>query len=544
MKRTATSLLLLIISFCFFCAASLSAQENSSASQPQPSDYAPASSPEFLSHDELVKLSATAQPEGTLATHLNTLLNTPFVSNDASSVGTQPHRPTVEHLGPVLRVAFWNIERGLNFDLIRSALMNPTEFQRLAGTKSGITDAQKQAIETQLHSLQEADVVVMNEVDLGMKRTEYRDVARELATAMHMNYTYGVEFVEVDPVFELGIEQVHLADSQEDARLQKDLQVDPDRYRGLHGNAILSRYPIRNVRILRFPVCHDWYNAEAKQAAKIEQARRWTAEKLFRERIQREVRHGGRIALIAQLTVPDVPTGEVTVVAPHLENKCPPACRRKQMNTLLAELKDDKNPLVMAGDLNTTSKDNTPLSIKNEIMKRVADYKFWIGQVISKFNPIGIYQYALFPVQYFHGYMDPTSLHILFFWENHERALFKTVEKFRFVDDRAFDFRGQKDRSTGQRGRTLADSNQRASKGFVPTFAFAKDYGGLVGRFKLDWFFVKPFVQNPRGVQQSYRFAPHFGTTMRELNDSVEERISDHPPLTVDLPLQEPGPLR
>jgi hypothetical protein len=26
---------------------------------------------------------------------------------------------------------------------------------------------------------------------------------------------------------------------------------------------------------------------------------------------------------------------------------------------------------------------------------------------------------------------------------------------------------------------------------------------------------------------------------MRELNDSVEDRISDHPPMTVDLPLTE-----
>jgi hypothetical protein len=27
---------------------------------------------------------------------------------------------------------------------------------------------------------------------------------------------------------------------------------------------------------------------------------------------------------------------------------------------------------------------------------------------------------------------------------------------------------------------------------------------------------------------------------MRELNNSVEDRISDHPPITVDLPLAEP----
>jgi hypothetical protein len=35
-------------------------------------------------------------------------------------------------------------------------------------------------------------------------------------------------------------------------------------------------------------------------------------------------------------------------------------------------------------------------------------------------------------------------------------------------------------------------------------------------------------------------FAPQFGQTMRELNESVDDRISDHPPMTVDLPLHEP----
>lgn len=40
---------------------------------------------------------------------------------------------------------------------------------------------------------------------------------------------------------------------------------------------------------------------------------------------------------------------------------------------------------------------------------------------------------------------------------------------------------------------------------------------------------------------QSYRFAPHFPVTMRELNESVPDRISDHPPITVDLPLTEPA---
>ncbi len=33
--------------------------------------------------------------------------------------------------------------------------------------------------------------------------------------------------------------------------------------------------------------------------------------------------------------------------------------------------------------------------------------------------------------------------------------------------------------------------------------------------------------------------SPHFPMTLRELNDAVVERISDDPPMTVDLPLAE-----
>lgn len=497
--------------------------------------------PELLSFDDLVTLSSTAKPEGALKVRFEALLNTPYVDNEASAEGVQPHRPTAENSGPIFRVGLWNIERGLNFELIRAALTDAGEFERIAESARYADSARRTRVESQLATLEDADVLVLNEVDWGMKRTDYRDVARDLADALHMNYVYGVEFVEVDPIFALGTEQVHLDDAQQDRRLQEDLHVDKARYRGMHGTAILSRYPIRSAHILRLPVCYDWYGQEEKETAQLEKGKRWAARQLFGERIAREIRQGGRMALIADLDVPDVPGGEVTIVAPHLENRCAPECRRRQMQALLAAVKQNPNPLVIAGDLNTTGKTNTPTSVRNEIMSRVTDYQFWIGQTISWFHPLGIYQHALFPVHYFHGYNDPTALHIPILWKNRERPLFKTVEKFRFADGRTFDFRGDPQYTFNRRSRTLADSNERAAKGFVPTYAFARDYGGLVGRFKLDWFFVKPFVENPRDQSQPWLFAPQFPQTMRELNESVADRISDHAPLTVDLPLPEPS---
>jgi hypothetical protein len=169
-------------------------------------------------------------------------------------------------------------------------------------------------------------------------------------------------------------------------------------------------------------------------------------------------------------------------------------------------------------------------------MSRVTDYRFWINQAVSKFHPLGIFQYALVPLHYWHGYGDPTAIHFPILWENRERALFKTVEGFRFQDGRAFDFRGVAGRTAQGRQGTLADSNERAFKGFIPTYSFARDYGGLASGFKLDWIFVKPFITKPRAKRQSYLFAPEFAVTMRELNGAVPDRISDHPPLSVDLP--------
>jgi endonuclease/exonuclease/phosphatase family metal-dependent hydrolase len=331
-----------------------------------------------------------------------------------------------------------------------------------------------------------------------------------------------------------------LSNAQEDQRLQEDLRVDKDRFHGLHGTAILSRYPIENARVFRLPVCYDWYANEYKAISKLEVGKRWSAQKLFRERVERELRHGGRMALIADITVPDLPTGRATLVAAHLENKCPPACRKRQMQALLADLKEDRNPVLLAGDFNTTSSDNTPTSIRNEIMSRVTDYKFWIGQAVSYFHPLGVFKYALYPVRYFHGYNDPSAFHLPILWDNRERPLFGAVEKFRFTDNHAFDFRGEQVRTAPPRSRTLADSNQRTWKGFAPTYAFNRDFGGLVGRFKLDWILVKPFIDDPRRAGQSYRFAPSFPITMRELNEAVADRVSDHAPMTVDLPLVEP----
>lgn len=87
----------------------------------------------------------------------------------------------------------------------------------------------------------------------------------------------------------------------------------------------------------------------------------------------------------------------------------------------------------------------------------------------------------------------------------------------------------------------MANSNQRGEKGFVTTYEMDRTIG-FVGKFKLDWIFVKPpALTAPYDEKQPYRFSPHFGRTLKSLNDALTDRISDHAPLMVDLPLTEPA---
>ncbi len=134
---------------------------------------------------------------------------------------------------------------------------------------------------------------------------------------------------------------------------------------------------------------------------------------------------------------------------------------------------------------------------------------------------------------------DPTARNLLVVAPNPEKALFRRLENFRFQDGHSFDFRGDVTRSANRMKGTLANSNERASKGFTATYATERSFGPI-GKFKLDWIFVKPYIKDPRSNKGSYRFAPHCGPTLGQINYSVTGRISDHNPISVDLPFGEP----
>jgi endonuclease/exonuclease/phosphatase family metal-dependent hydrolase len=467
--------------------------------------------PELLSFREIAELASTA-PQVELNQKLQRLLATPVLSNAASEAGVRPHRPDIPKLGPSLRVALWNIARGERIDDIKRAIAEPAAFATAFDERTW-RPGERAWAEYQLSALATADVLVLNEADWGLARTGYRNIAGELAGAASMNYVFAPEFVELDP-----------------AVLR---EADPERFAGLHGTAILSRYRIAGVRRIALPDCYDWFTTEAREPGVIERGRRWSAKLAFRVEVPREIRRGGRVALAVSLDVPDAPGGVVTVIGTHLETRTTPLCRQKQMRVLLDAIEDTSGPVVLAGDLNTSGSDTSPTTWRRQIVGRVKSRSFWLSRAAGWFWPVAIPRFLFYPAAYYKNQYDPTSRNVPVIAENAESGLFRQLYRFRFADGGAFDFRGDPERTLHGAGKTLANSNQRTGKGFEPTYSVRRHIGP-VGRYKLDWMLVRPVAND------SDMMAPHNPLTMRELNESVPGGMSDHHPITVDLPFFAP----
>ncbi len=160
-------------------------------------------------------------------------------------------------------------------------------------------------------SIPDPDVLLLNEVDRGCERSGWGSVVREYAKALGMCYVYGVEFIELPRFWGPG-----------GGRLSSRCE---------HGNAVLSRYPLGNVRLIRHEKNLSWYS--------------WW-QRLLRVG---EPRMGGRMALAA-----DVKIGEryLHLYSLHLESRQEDEYRSAQS----AEVAEDglRQPfgVIAGGDLN------------------------------------------------------------------------------------------------------------------------------------------------------------------------------------------------
>ena len=144
------------------------------------------------------------------------------------------------------------------------------------------------------------DVVLLSEVDRGCTRSGNQDVVRAYAQALSMNYVYGVEFVELGP--RGGIDRTCE-----------------------HGNAILSRFPIGNVELVRHATNKSWFETD-------------------------QPRLGGRMALVADLQVGDT---TLSVASVHFESGVADEAIRGAQAAEIAQLMSARpHGRIVAGDMN------------------------------------------------------------------------------------------------------------------------------------------------------------------------------------------------
>jgi endonuclease/exonuclease/phosphatase family metal-dependent hydrolase len=201
----------------------------------------------------------------------------PAASRAAADLGADA--PT----SPV-KVVHWNIEHGNWYEHVERALLeDPT----LAG----------------------ADLLMFNEIDLGMARAGNRDVTGDLAAALGLHGVWAPLFLETT------------AGRDDDVRMAAGRANEE----GLFGLGILSRWPIGEVRLIELP----------------------SPEK-YQFDLERMVGH--HVGLVATIERPGAP---FVAASSHLEVHRQRAHRAAQMETLLAALRDERRPIVLAGDYNT-----------------------------------------------------------------------------------------------------------------------------------------------------------------------------------------------
>src|SRR5271157_5966446 len=182
--------------------------------------------------------------------------------------------------GHEIRVISWNINRGEQLDGV-------IEFLRRTA----------------------ADLILLQETDVNARRTQYRNVAREIAQALRMHYVFGCEFEE----------------------LTQGNHSSP----AYHGQATLSRLPFLESCILRFRRQSGFWRP------------RWYIPKIHL--LQRRL--GARMALVSHVSWFET---QLILYNMHLESRGEDALRCSQLAEILQDVQryEPAVPIIVAGDFN------------------------------------------------------------------------------------------------------------------------------------------------------------------------------------------------
>jgi endonuclease/exonuclease/phosphatase family metal-dependent hydrolase len=224
-----------------------------------------------------------------------------------------PAQPPPPSADPTrVHAVHWNIEHGNWYEQVETALLGH-------------------------EALRDADLLLFNEIDLGMARAGNRDVTADLAAALHRYGVWAPLFLETT---------VGRDDDAVTAAGRENLE-------SLFGLAILSRWPIGAVRLVDLP---------SPAALQFD--------------LERMV--GRHVGLVVEIERPGAP---FVAVAAHLEVHRTRAHRAAQVQTVLNALEGEPRPVIFAGDWNTHTFDrglwHTPLTGASALL-------LWPGPVLDR----------------------------------------------------------------------------------------------------------------------------------------------------------------
>jgi endonuclease/exonuclease/phosphatase family metal-dependent hydrolase len=155
----------------------------------------------------------------------------------------------------------------------------------------------------------DADVVFLQEVDRNVRRTNFFNIAKEIAQNLKMNYVFGCEFEE----------------------LAEGTRTSP----AYHGQATLSRWPLSACSTLRFH----------------KQSKFWRPRWFIPNARPLKRRRGGRIALFSNVLIPGQKLATYNL---HCESRGSEDLRYSQLHEFLRHANDfgPDVPVLAAGDFN------------------------------------------------------------------------------------------------------------------------------------------------------------------------------------------------
>jgi endonuclease/exonuclease/phosphatase family metal-dependent hydrolase len=296
------------------------------------------------------------------------------------------------------RLVAWNIERGAGFE------------------------GQLDVFRAHPH-IKDFDVLLLTECDLGMARSGNREVAQALARELGLYYVFVPCYLNLTKGS--GLERAISGENEV----------------GLHGNAVLSRYPLSGARRIPLP------NGIDKVAS-------------------REKRLGCQTVAAADV---EFPGWRLTVASVHLDAQSSQPHRRDQMRQVLDGL-PPAGPAVLGGDWNTTTY-NSSRAVWSIL-------GFWLRVFMGVDHVIR------------NHYLHPYNLF--------ERDL------FRLLEERGFDYRRSNQVGEPTILYEFGDHKTRQNLGeWVPAWCFhfirwaLRNHGGKCP-FKIDWFAARSVgCENP-----------------------------------------------